>query len=74
MADLTLPVIDEKKCTVCGLCVDVCPEGVLTIDAGALTIARPDSCTMCAECEGVCPENAVSVHYRIGWAKKKEQE
>ena len=74
MADLTLPVIDGKKCTVCGACVDACPEGVLAIEAGTVIFADPDSCTMCAECESVCPENAVRVYYQIGWADKKEQE
>ena len=73
MTDLTLPEIDNTKCTVCGLCVEVCPEKVLSIDTGTLTFANPESCTMCAECEGVCPENAVRVYYQIGWADKKEQ-
>ena len=72
MADRNIPVIDRQKCTVCGMCVDVCPENVLAIEAGALVYAHPDACTMCAECESVCPENAVRVHYQISWADKKD--
>ena len=72
MADRNLPVIDKHKCTVCGLCVDVCPENVLAIDAGALVTANPTACTMCADCESVCPEQAVSVYYHISWADKEE--
>lgn len=72
MADRNIPVIDRQKCTLCGICVDVCPEDVLAIKAGALVYANRDACTMCAECESVCPENAVRVHYQISWADKEE--
>ena len=72
MAEREIPVIDKEKCTLCGLCVDICPENVLAINAGTLVFANPDACTMCAQCESVCPEQAVSVYYRISWADKKE--
>ena len=74
MANLRLPVIDKTKCTVCGMCVDICPEEVLAIRSGQLVFSKPEACTMCAECEGVCPEGAVNVYYQIGWADEKEQE
>lgn len=74
MANLSLPVIDNKKCTICGECVDVCPENVLVIEDSILKFVNPEACTMCAECESVCPEDAVTIHYQIGWADKKEQE
>jgi len=70
VADLRLPVIDKSKCTLCGMCVDICPEQVLAVDAGELVFANPENCTMCAQCESVCPEGAVNVYYRIGWADK----
>lgn len=72
MAEYDIPVIDQKKCTLCGLCVDICPENVLAIHAGALVFDNPNACTMCAQCESVCPEQAVSVYYHISWAEKKE--
>jgi len=52
------------------MCVDICPEQVLAVDAGELVFANPENCTMCAQCESVCPEGAVNVYYRIGWADK----
>ncbi len=72
MADRNIPVIDRQKCTVCGMCVDSCPEDVLAVEADALVIANPGACTMCAECESICPEHAVSVYYHISWADKEE--
>lgn len=72
MADRNIPVIDRQKCTVCGMCVDICPEDVLSVEAGALMIANPGACTMCAECESICPEHAISVYYHISWADKEE--
>lgn len=74
MADQTLPVINHKKCILCGMCVDVCPEGVLALEAGELLIAHPDRCTLCAECEGVCPEKAVACYYQISWAENEVQQ
>jgi MinD superfamily P-loop ATPase len=68
MTDLNLPVIDKEKCTLCGTCVDVCPEDVLAIAEETLTYANPDQCTMCTECEAACPENAVACYFQIGWA------
>jgi ferredoxin len=54
------------------MCVDICPEDVLSVEAGALVIANAGACTMCAECESICPEHAVSVYYHISWADKEE--
>jgi len=44
MADRNVPQIDRQKCTVCGLCVDECPENVLAMDvqhAKAYVRSRP---------------------------------
>ena len=73
MTDLNVPVIDRTKCTLCGTCVDVCPENVLAINADELIYARPEECTMCTECETVCPEDAVACYFQIGWADKEVQ-
>lgn len=70
MAERNVPEINRQKCTICGLCVDACPEDVLAIEDSSLILANASDCTMCAECESVCPEQAVSVHYRISWAKE----
>ena len=73
MADLNLPVINIKKCILCGLCVDACTESVLALEADTLVVANPDLCTMCAECESICPESAVECFYQISWTENEEQ-
>ena len=67
MTNLILPIIDQKKCILCGDCVDACPEDVLELDNGQLVFIRPEACTYCTACEAVCPTNAVRCAYEIRW-------
>jgi tetrahydromethanopterin S-methyltransferase subunit A len=57
--------VRAEKCTGCGTCVDVCPEGVFEIRDSdgrpvSMVIAE-ESCFSCRACEVRCPENAISV-------------
>jgi NAD-dependent dihydropyrimidine dehydrogenase PreA subunit len=65
--DLILPVIDCKKCTLCGICIDECKTHALAIHKEQLIIAKPDSCNYCADCEGSCPQGAIRVEYEFYW-------
>ncbi|MGD9558922.1 MAG: indolepyruvate ferredoxin oxidoreductase subunit alpha [Mangrovibacterium sp.] len=49
--------VDENKCTGCGLCVDVCPVGAITVD----TVAKIDVglCRSCGVCIDECPAEAI---------------
>ncbi len=49
--------VDENKCTGCGICIDVCPVGAITVD----DVAKIDSetCTGCCACINECPNNAI---------------
>ena len=49
-------VIDEDKCTQCGLCQDVC-----RFDAIADFEVDPISCEGCAFCHNVCPADAITM-------------
>jgi len=53
------PVIDEKKCTGCGRCVDICPKKVLYVENKKAKINNND-CMLCSHCYAVCNFNAVS--------------
>ena len=54
----TVPVINKKKCTLCGRCVDICPKDVIRIDGNEIDAAG-DNCILCSHCYAVCPHNAV---------------
>ncbi|MBI2866342.1 MAG: 4Fe-4S binding protein [Chloroflexi bacterium] len=58
------PVVDPEKCTLCGICEDVCPGDLLFVEKDPKTIVRyPDECNHCGICEVDCPEDAIVVNF-----------
>ncbi len=55
------PLEDRKKCTLCDLCIDVCPTDVISIGNKRLAI-NYDKCIRCYCCVEVCPEGAMEPH------------
>ncbi len=55
--------IDEKSCTGCGLCVELCPLSVFDLPEGNSVpeAKRPETCCACMTCSGKCPSSAISV-------------
>ena len=51
--------VSDDKCTGCGICADICPEGNISIRDGKAVIG--DLCESCQRCCGFCPEEAVHV-------------
>ena len=53
-------VIDVDKCLGCGVCADVCPDRIISMENG-----RPawnaDSCTLCLACLHRCPRTAIDL-------------
>ena len=51
--------VREDRCTGCGICADICPEGNISITDGKAVIG--ELCESCQRCCGFCPEEAVHV-------------
>jgi NAD-dependent dihydropyrimidine dehydrogenase PreA subunit len=54
-------VIDQEKCTGCGLCVSDCPEGALRVIDGKARLVGDLLCDGLGACLKSCPEDAISV-------------
>jgi uncharacterized protein (DUF362 family)/NAD-dependent dihydropyrimidine dehydrogenase PreA subunit len=52
------PHVDRAACTLCGICVEVCPAEVMT-KTDRITI-NYDSCIRCYCCQEMCPEGAIA--------------
>jgi len=72
-----LPQVDESLCNLCGLCVEACPCGAVTMGAKGPVFSVPEKCKSslsCDEdagcscfymCEEVCPTGAISCAFEI---------
>ncbi len=64
--------IAAERCKGCGLCVAVCPPGVLALDPSLVNrlgyhpvrLTDPAGCTSCALCYRVCPDVVFTVFAR----------
>lgn len=60
------PHVEDKKCTLCGICVSVCPAEVMK-KTGRIEIDY-DRCIRCYCCQEMCPEGAITP--KDGWLKR----
>lgn len=51
--------IQTDRCTLCGVCVTLCPMKNLELGAGK--IDQKGDCTLCYRCVNRCPEKAISI-------------
>ena len=66
MAKLTFK---SDNCKGCGLCIDVCPKGVLRLATDKINkrghhpaeAANPDQCVGCGSCAMMCPDCIIKV-------------
>lgn len=60
--------LDEKKCTGCGMCLEVCPHQVFDMNGRKVRIQHRDACMECGACSRNCPAGAVAVESGVGCA------
>lgn len=63
-----LPIIALQRCTGCGLCAELCPNGAVELVGQKAVIARPADCTFCEVCESYCPEGAIGRPFKVVFA------
>lgn len=49
--------MDIPKCTGCGRCAAVCPEGAVSISLEGKSLTDREKCVICGRCEAACPGN-----------------
>jgi len=54
--------IRESKCTLCGLCVENCPQGIISLNP--YPVIDQSNCIACYHCQRICPENAIECDWR----------
>jgi MinD superfamily P-loop ATPase len=71
-ACMTVPVVDESRCTYCGACSELCQYKAISV-INQLVLTFPEMCHGCGGCLAVCPEKAISAGRRelgeISWGQ-----
>lgn len=57
--EISIPVVDETKCTGCGKCKEICEYNAVAVVKDKALIFE-NLCHGCGGCSLVCPENAIS--------------
>lgn len=53
--------INPELCLGCGICVDMCPNGVLELVDEIATMVNEEECAVCGVCETNCEFGAITV-------------
>jgi MinD superfamily P-loop ATPase len=57
-AYLTVPAVDEGKCTYCGACSELCQFKAISV-FNQVILTFPEMCHDCGGCLAICPEHAI---------------
>jgi len=57
------PIIDEDKCTACGVCAAACPGDIIHINSekNIPMVLYPDECCHCGNCRISCEIDAIKI-------------
>ncbi len=73
-----MPWVSEEMCTACGVCVEECPVGAMSVMAESARIDQ-EECIRCGRCHDICPQEAVrhdseripqEVEANVGWTRR----
>ncbi len=53
-----MPWVDKDKCTGCGICIEECPVGAISMENEKAEIDM-NECIRCGKCHEICEEKAV---------------
>ena len=60
-----IPVVNDKECSLCGICESSCIYGVFQIDKEkSKVLIAEDKCWSCGFCVGICPAEAIELRDR----------
>lgn len=69
----TSPIlVDEDRCTSCGLCAQLCPTDFLTPNGAPVDPSDPSGCIRCYDCVDACPEDALRPTHAPDTATRSE--
>lgn len=63
-------IIEVNRCNGCGKCVEVCPQGAISLVEGTAQI-DPALCTECQACTAACPTGAIRVPMPIAQTQQQ---
>jgi nitroreductase/NAD-dependent dihydropyrimidine dehydrogenase PreA subunit len=52
-------MVNPETCTLCGLCIQVCPRDILVEGPTTAQTVEPERCYYCGHCKAVCPQDAL---------------
>ena len=73
MSERIMPEIDRERCTLCGDCVEACPQHALSVQPERGIVLDEEACAYCGDCEDVCPLGAISLPYDIRLAPTRDR-